>query len=125
MLGGRGVDPTIRVTNLERAKRFYEGSLGLKPVPFDAPGHARYDCGGGCHVVIYEGAAPKADHTLATFEVSDIEATARDLRSKGVQFEEYDMPGLKTVNGLVAIGPWRGGWFKDPDGNILAVGQQS
>lgn len=126
MLGSKGVVVTIRVSNLERGKAFYGGTLGLSPDPsLNAPGHVSYACGGGTRLAIYEGEAPKAPHTLASFEVTDIEATARDLRAKGLKFEDYDFPGLKTVEGLASVGNWRGGWFKDPDGNILAIGQLS
>lgn len=123
MLGSLGVAPTVPVTNLEQAKRFYEDVVGLKPAGFEVPGHFLYDCGGGMMLAIYERAPSKADHTLATFMVSDVDAAAIDLKAKGVKFEEYDFPGLKTVDGIATLGGWRGGWFKDPDGNILAVGQ--
>lgn len=124
MLGSKGIVVTIRVTDLERGKAFYGGTLGLAPdSSLNAPGHVGYACGGGTRLAIYEGEPTKAEHTLASFEVSDIEAAVRDLQAKGVKFEDYDFPGLKTVNGVAAVGNWKGGWFKDPDGNILAVGQ--
>ena len=123
MLGILGVSPEIPVTNLEQAKRFYEGVLGLKPATgLEAPGHFFYEAGGGTQLGIYERGPSKAEHTLAAFNVSDVDAAVRDLRAKGVKFEDYDFPGLKTVNGIATLGNWRGGWFKDPDGNILAVG---
>ena len=124
MLGLKQVVPAIPVTNMEQGKRFYEGVLELKPdSTLAAPGHFGYDCGGGTRLAIYERAASKADHTLVSFEVSDLEAAVKDLKTKGIKFEDYDFPGLKTVDGIASIGNWRGGWFKDPDGNILAVGQ--
>jgi hypothetical protein len=55
--------------------------------------------------------------------VRDVEATVADLRGKGVRFENYDLPGLKTVNGIAELGDIRGAWFKDPEGNILSVVQ--
>ena len=66
-------------------------------------------------------AAGSAQHTLGSFLVEDIEATVTELRSSGVTFEEYDMPGLKTENGIAQIGPEKVAFFKDPDGNILSV----
>lgn len=126
MLGSKHLFATVRVTNLENSKRWYQDVLGLSPSSTQVPpGHLAYDTGGGTMLLIYEGGAPKSDHTLAGFEVNNIDATAADLRAKGVKFEDYDFPGLKTVNGICTLGNWKGGWFKDPDGNILAVGQLS
>ncbi|HEY3115661.1 MAG TPA: VOC family protein [Chloroflexota bacterium] len=124
MLSMKSAVTTVRVTNLEQAKQFYGGVLGLKPdSSLQAPGHYGYDCGSGSRLAIYEGGASKAEHTLASFEVSDLDGAVKDLKAKGVKFENYDFPGLKTVEGIASIGNWRGGWFKDPDGNIFAVGQ--
>ena len=123
MLGSKGAASTIPVTNLERAKQWYQDVLGLKPAHYEAPGHFALNGGGGTIVVIYERGASKADHTLASFEVEDLDAAVADLKQKGVKFEDYDFPGLKTVNGIATIGSWRGGWFKDPDGNIFGIGQ--
>jgi catechol 2,3-dioxygenase-like lactoylglutathione lyase family enzyme len=67
--------------------------------------------------------AGTAQHTLGAFMVQDVEATVAELRGKGVTFEEYDLPGLKTVNGIAELGGTRGAWFKDPEGNILSVVQ--
>jgi len=60
-----------------------------------------------------------------TFEVDDVEMAVKELRDRGIVFEEYDFPGLKTVDGIAEIQGAKGAWFKDPDGNILAVGQQT
>ena len=67
--------------------------------------------------------AGTAQHTLGAFMVQDIDATVAELRGKGVTFEDYDLPGLKTVNGIAELGGIRGAWFKDPEGNILSVVQ--
>jgi hypothetical protein len=67
--------------------------------------------------------AGTAQHTLGAFMVQDVEAAVADLRGKGVTFEEYDLPGVKTVNGIAELGGTRGAWFKDPEGNILSVVQ--
>ena len=67
--------------------------------------------------------AGTAQHTLGAFMVADVEAAVAELRGKGVRFEEYDLPGLKTVNGIAELGGTRGAWFKDPEGNILSVVQ--
>jgi predicted enzyme related to lactoylglutathione lyase len=122
------VRPTIPVTNLERAKEFYESKLGLKPttdtsVP-STPNSALFDCGNNTCIELYQRQQPtKADHTVATFEVTDIENEVRNLRQNGVLFEEYDMPGLKTENGIAREGPVRCAWFKATEGNILCIHQ--
>jgi hypothetical protein len=67
--------------------------------------------------------AGTAQHTLGAFMVRDVEATVADLRGRGVTFEDYDLPGLKTVDGIADLGGIKGAWFKDPEGNILSVVQ--
>ena len=125
MLGKNHVVVTIAVTDLKRARSFYEDKLGL-PKPETRTDGVSYQLGGGSEIFIYErpGRPPKADHTLASFDVDDLEKEMKDLRSRGVTFEEYDFPGLKTKNGIAEANDVRGAWFKDPDGNILAVTQR-
>jgi predicted enzyme related to lactoylglutathione lyase len=72
---------------------------------------------------LYQRAATKADHTVAAFNVDDVEAVVKELKSKGVVFEEYDMPGLRTVNSIATVGSMKGAWFKDTEGNILGLSQ--
>ena len=124
MLGDSRVTPTIAVTDLERAKDFYENKLGLKldSSMSDMDG-VLYNAGEGTNLYIYvRPNAPKADHTLASFKVNNIEEAINELSPKGVVFEHYDMPGLKTDNkGVATIGPAKSAWFKDPDGNILSL----
>ena len=116
------VHPTLSVTDLERAKKFYGGTLGLKSNGELAEGHVAYEAGEGSFLLIYERSEPpKAENTVASFLVDDVEGTVQWLKDRGVVFEEYDLPGLKTVNGMATMGDTKGGWFKDPDGNILAV----
>ena len=131
----KGAITTIRVSDFEKAKQFYGGTLGLaplrtemggmKPLPADYPGYAAYECGGGTGVLIYEGGASKSEGTVIAFNVSGLDAVMADLRGKGVTFEEYDFPGMKTVNGVVADQYGRSAWFKDPDGNYLCVSEQA
>ena len=101
MLANSPISPTIPVVDLDRAKRFYETTLGLKPVP------ANNDNTSG----------------IATFEVTDTEEEVNALRGKGVVFEEYDMPEIKTQNGIATHGPHKAAWFKDSEGNILCIHQ--
>jgi predicted enzyme related to lactoylglutathione lyase len=127
MLTDSSVRPTIPVVDLNRAKRFYETTLGLKPVQDNndnsTSGIAIFECGKNTLVEIYQRGPSKADHTVATFEVSDIEEKVNILRGKGVNFEEYDMPGIKTQNGIATQGSVKAAWFKDSEGNILCIHQ--
>ncbi len=126
MLANSPVMPTIPVVDLSRAKRFYETALGLKPAPTNndnTSNIATFQCGNGTRIELYQRAPSKADHTVATFEVSDIEEEVNMLRGKGVNFEEYDMPGIKTQNGIAIQGSDKAAWFKDTEGNILCIHQ--
>jgi len=124
MLSKAPVSPTLPVVDLERAKRFYREKLELKPVPASEPDAARFECGGGTQLYLYKRAATKADNTAAAFQVSDIEGTIRELKNKGIKFEEYDFPGLKTINSIATIGSSKAAWFKDTEGNILGLAQE-
>jgi catechol 2,3-dioxygenase-like lactoylglutathione lyase family enzyme len=123
MLGDKRVATTIPVRDPAQARSFYEGTLGLRVARELADGSIEYECGGGTSVYTYptQENAGKSPATLASFEVEDAEATVRDMRTKGITVEEYDFPGLKTVDGVAEVAGSKGGWFKDPDGNILAV----
>jgi len=114
------VYPTLPVVNLERAKKFYQEKLGLKVVQEDLSPGALLQAGGS-YLYIYQRAATKADHTVAAFTVDDIETTMKDLRAKGIKFEEYNLPNLKTVNGLFSMDGYKAAWFKDTEGNTVAI----
>lgn len=116
---------TIAVSDLERAKAFYEGTLRLKLKDERSDG-VTYEAGGGTWFLLYPSQfAGTAKSTYMAFEVGDLGAAVKELRDRGVVFEEYDMPGLKTVDGIAEIQGVRGAWFKDPDGNILALGERT
>lgn len=124
MLSNSKVHPTLPVTDIERAKKFYGKTLELKLSKELAQGHLLYDAGEGTFLIVYERNTPsRADNTAASFIVDDVESTVQGLKDRGVVFEEYDLPGLKTVNGIATMGNIKGAWFRDPDGNILAVSQ--
>ncbi len=123
MLGDARIAPTLPVTNLERARRFYGETLGLR-LSEEMPDGLMFASSSGGRLLVYQRSAPtKADNTACAFDVDDLDAVMRSLRQRGVTFEEYDLPGLKTVNGVATMGNRKGAWFKDPDGNILSVGQ--
>jgi predicted enzyme related to lactoylglutathione lyase len=127
MLGDSRVLTAIPVRDVERARRFYEGVLSLKFAGGPrADGSFEYECGAGTGLFTYPTAenAGKSPATLAAWHVDDLDATANQLRARGVVLEEYDMPGLKTEDGIAALAGARTAWFKDPDGNILNVFQR-
>ena len=122
MLTNSPIRPTIPVVDLNRAKRFYETTLGLKPVPENnntTSGIAIFECGNSTLIELYQRGPSKADHTVATFEVSNIEEEVNVLRGNGVNFEEYDMPEIKNQNGIATQGSMKTAWFKDSEGNIF------
>jgi catechol 2,3-dioxygenase-like lactoylglutathione lyase family enzyme len=127
MLANSPIRPTIPVVDLNRARRFYETNLGLRPVTINndnnTSGIAIFECGNGTRVELYQRGPSKADHTVATFEVSDIEEEVNMLRGKGINFEEYDMPEIKTQNSIATQGSVKAAWFKDSEGNILCIHQ--
>lgn len=124
MLNNRRAYATIPVTDMDRAKRWYDEKLGLKPTRENEAGNL-YETGGGTGFFLYPTSnAGKAPNTLMSFEANDIVADVRALKQRGVVFEEYDMPGLKTVDSIATVGSLRGAWFKDSEGNILAIGEE-
>jgi catechol 2,3-dioxygenase-like lactoylglutathione lyase family enzyme len=100
MLTNEPVHPTLPVVDLSRAKKFYEGTLGLKVIQEDPSPGAILQAGEGTTLYIYQRAATKADHTAASFTVKDVEATVKELKAKGVVFEDIDTPSFKTVDAL-------------------------
>ena len=124
MLKPKMVVATIPVTDLERSKQFYGGTLGLALL-HENPFSARYDAGGGTQLSIFKRPPTKTEHTLAHFEVDDIVAAVRELKAKGVRFHEYSDGPLKTTGSIAQIGPNRGAWFADPDGSTLGLMQVS
>jgi catechol 2,3-dioxygenase-like lactoylglutathione lyase family enzyme len=110
---------TVAVTDLDRARAFFADTLGL-PILDDQPFAVRFGAGRGSQVSVRRG-QPNVGQTVGHFEVDDIEAVVRDLTDRGVTFNEYEQP--KTVDFIATIGPARGAWFSDPDGNVFGVRQ--
>ena len=111
---------TIPVTDLERAKAFYSDALGLRLLE-ESPFAIRYGAGDRTQISVFKRGPIERSATVCHFEVTDLDATIADLRSRGVVFEEYAEGPLKTTNGVAQVGPARGAWFKDPDGNFLGL----
>ena len=125
MLGIRRAYATIPATDLDRAKRWYQEKLGLTPVREVADAGVMYQVGEGSGFFLYPTSnAGKAPNTLMSFSAEDIVADVAALKKRGVVFEEYDVPGLKTVNSIATLGNLRGAWFKDSEGNIIAIGEE-
>ena len=125
MLQQARVAAIVPVSDVEAVIRFYGDTLGLrlKERRSDLPQNreAEFEAGDGTLLVYESVGAGQSRHTVAGFRVDDIDAVVSSLRERGVVFEEYDLPDLKTENGIAAVGDVRAAWCKDPDGNILAV----
>ena len=131
MLQDSNVAARIPAQDLERARSFYSSKLGLDPIE-ERPGGLLYRCGNGYFALFESSGSASGAHTQMAWEVDDIEATVKELRRRGVVFEEYNLPGLKTLNGIAVITgnyPSKGGvgekgvWFRDSEGNLLGIGQ--
>jgi catechol 2,3-dioxygenase-like lactoylglutathione lyase family enzyme len=124
MLGTAPVTTILPVKDMERARSFYEKTLGLAPIGFAADGNFVLACGGGARVaLIPKPGGTKAEHTALSFEVKNVPRAIAELESRGVTFEDYDLPGLKTVNHVCVLGSERAAWFRDPEGNFLCLHQ--
>lgn len=124
MLKNAAIVPYIPVRNVQRARTFYEEQIGLKPRQ-EYAGGVTYDCGKGSWVFMYpSGGAGTSQASTAFWSVDDVEAEVAELKARGVVFEEYDMPGIKTVNGIATAGGAKTAWFKDSEGNTLAISQR-
>jgi catechol 2,3-dioxygenase-like lactoylglutathione lyase family enzyme len=125
MLKDARIVPYIPVANVARARTFYEEKIGLVAKEVYAGG-VIYECGDGSWVFMYPSAGAGTSRASTAFwAVDDVVAEVAALRKKGVVFEEYDMPGLKTVNGIATGGGAKTAWFKDSEGNILAISQRT
>jgi catechol 2,3-dioxygenase-like lactoylglutathione lyase family enzyme len=125
VLANAKIRAVLSTRDPKRSREFYESRLGLRVGDTnDERGETYYEGADSTQLLVYaREAAPKAENTAAAFEVVDLDKVITALRANGVRFEEYDMPGLKTVNGVVDMDGWRGAFLKDPDGNILGIGE--
>jgi catechol 2,3-dioxygenase-like lactoylglutathione lyase family enzyme len=121
------VGALMAVSDLDRARRFYEGQLGLVAGEEEEQG-VTYPCADGTGIFIYLSPenAGTSSATIAGWFVDDLDQTMDDLASRGVSFERYDQPGLKTdEHGVFDAGRFRAAWFRDPDGNTMALNSPS
>jgi len=123
MLDDARIGANVPVSKLDDAISFYEGKLGLTLFERgESEPYARFAGVGETKLAVYESkSAGQSRHTLASFVVDDVRATVSELQENGVVFEEYDMPGMKTEDGVATMGDTRAAWLKDPDGNILEI----
>ena len=121
MLSHTSVTTMLPVKDMARARFFYEGCLGLKPGGFRPDGKFVYAVGGSTLALLPKPEGTKADHTAISFQVADIAATIEALKRAKVVFEDYDFPGLKTVNHVCVLGAEKAAWFKDTEGNYLCL----
>jgi catechol 2,3-dioxygenase-like lactoylglutathione lyase family enzyme len=121
MLRSDQVTVMLPVKDLERARRFYEKGLGLAPGGLKPDGKFVYRLGGTEIALFPREGGTKAEHTAVSFRVADIAKAVKDLQARGVQFADYDLPGLKTVDHVCVLGSEKAAWFQDPEGNILCL----
>ena len=113
----------IPASDVARARKFYEEKIGLVP-KVEYAGGVVYECG-GTEVFLYP--TPNAGTSKASqafWQVADVEAEVADLKARGVKFEEYDMPGIAMKNSIATGGGAKTAWFKDTEGNIMAISQR-
>lgn len=126
MLKNCTVSATLPFRGLKSARDFYTKKVGLEFVEGSPElGYLEFAAGGGTLLQVFESKSRKSKDTAATFEVEDLAREMSALRRRGVVFEEYDLPGIKTVDGVATMdGPMtghRGAWFTDPGGNVIAL----
>ena len=130
-LAGAAVSARLPAQDLERARRFYAEKLGLEPAE-TRPGGLRYQCRSGSFSVFQSAGRPSGEHTQLAWQVDDIDAAVAELRQRGVVFEDVNVRGLRTVDGIAEVagnypsagsGGERAVWFHDSEGNLLGIGQ--
>ena len=126
MLTRAPVTTILPVIDMDRARDFYERKLGLSPRGFAADGNFVFQCAGDSTIaLIPKPHGTKAEHTALSFEVFDVVTEIAEMEKRGVVFEDYDLPGLKTVGHVCVMGSDRTAWFKDTEGNILCIHQRN
>ena len=120
-LAATTVSCILPVKDMARARRFYEQSLGLVPAGARPDGKFVYQIGATEIALFPRAEGTQATHTALSFRVDDIVAAVRGLEQRGVEFADYDLPGLKTVEHVCVLGAEKAAWFNDPEGNILCL----
>ena len=122
----RAVAMMLPVTDVDRARSFYSESLGLDYTGTNDEGSALYALDGGSTLVLLPRPdSSPSESTAMSFEIDDITSEIKALEDRGVVFEDYDLPDLKTVDHVCVMGSEKAAWFKDPTGNVLCLHQQN
>src|ERR1700733_13975852 len=121
MLSDARFEAAVPCSDLQRAKSFYADKLCLTPADEGPPG-ALYEGRDGTRFLLFPSSgSASGSHSQLGFMVADIDAEVRDLRQRGVQFEDYDFPGFDKATGIADVGGTRAAWFKDSEGNLLGL----
>jgi catechol 2,3-dioxygenase-like lactoylglutathione lyase family enzyme len=124
MVNNNRISAVLVSTDLEASQRFYEEKVGLTLSPETIPNHLLFEAGEGTTLLVYGRPGPNlADHTQVRFWTTDIDQDVKELADRGVEFDDYDTPTFKTVNHIATTPIGRSAWFKDPDGNTIAIFQ--
>lgn len=115
-------EATLPAKDLERAKTFYADRLDLHPLSEDRAG-VHFVMGGTRFRLFRSGGAASGAHTQIALMVADVEGLVAQLKARGLEFESYDYPNLKTLDGVADLGYARAAWFKDSEGNLLGIAQ--
>jgi catechol 2,3-dioxygenase-like lactoylglutathione lyase family enzyme len=122
MFNATMVVATIPVSDLDRSKSFYGETLGLTSL-WENPASVRFQVGEYSQLSIFKRPGLDTVHTLAHFEVDDIDTAVMDLEARGVEFQDYTEGPLTTTGHIAQLGPARAAWFTDPDGNTIGLRQ--
>lgn len=121
---GRSIT-TLPASDMARAKSWYADKLGLSPKK-EVGGNAVYELGGGTVMCLFPSSGhASGDHTQASFEVDDLPGEIAAIKARGAVFEEYDLPGFKTVDSIADDGTTKGAWLRDSEGNLLAITERT
>jgi predicted enzyme related to lactoylglutathione lyase len=123
MLRNAPIRAYIPASDITRARKFYEEIIGLQPKE-EYAGGVIYECGGTGVFMYPTPNAGTSKASQAFWQVQDVEAEVAELKERGVKFEDYDMPGLTMKNSIATAGGGKTAWFKDTEGNILAISQR-
>ena len=125
MVANKRISAVLCSTDLAKSRRFYEEKIGLTLSSETIPNHLLFECGDGSTLLVYARPGRSlADHTQVRFWTDEIEGDVRELLNRGVKFEDYDFAALKTIDHIATKpGIGKSAWFKDPDGNTLALFQ--
>jgi predicted enzyme related to lactoylglutathione lyase len=125
MLTHNPMTAILPVRDLNRAREFYENKLGLQAEGMQADGKFLLRCGGGARIALFpKPDGTKAEHTAMSFLVEDIVSEIRELKHRGVEFHDYDLPGLMTFQHVCVLGSEKAAWFSDTEGNVLCLHEE-